>query len=191
MLLWASVRPAGRAWVEELTVAAVAFGSLPLLNALTTDRHLGVTIPTGNWVLASFDLTALATGILFGIAAIKVHRKSRADRRGQRRSITGRSALMSGRRTMLRYRWSVASRILAVLGGYGFISLLAMALALCLPMPRFEAVMTAIMVSFIAYAAIIMAVFHERSVSRVWAWLVVASIPLAIISLLLWSSGST
>jgi hypothetical protein len=75
MLLWASTRPPGKAWAEELSIAATAFGSLPLLNAITTDRHLGVTIPAGDWALAAFDLTALVVGVLFGVAAAKVHQK--------------------------------------------------------------------------------------------------------------------
>ncbi len=75
------------------------------------------------------------------------------------------------------YRWSVASRALAAtVGGYGLASLLAAALALILPMPRLEAVMTSVMVSLLAYAAIIMAVFHARSSMRAWMWLAGASV---------------
>lgn len=74
--LWAAVRRAGgRAWVELLITAALAFLLLPLLNALTTDRNLWNAIRGGEWVLASFDLTMVAIGAVFAMAAIKVHRR--------------------------------------------------------------------------------------------------------------------
>ena len=75
MAIWAAARPAGKAWVEILSFAAGAFGLLPLLNALTTNHHLGVTLPAGDWALAGFDLTVLAIGACFAMAAVKVHRK--------------------------------------------------------------------------------------------------------------------
>lgn len=93
---------------------------------------------------------------------------------------------MSRRHATSRYRWSVASRVLAAsVGGYGLVSVLAAALALSLPMPRLEAVMTAIMVSFLAYAAIIMTIFHTRRVSRIWIWLCIAAVPPSVVTMLL------
>lgn len=77
MLVYPAVRSAGRAWVEELSIAAGLFGLLPVLNALTTDRHLGVTIPAGDWALAGFDLTVLALGTGLAITAVIVHTKMR------------------------------------------------------------------------------------------------------------------
>ena len=44
-------------------------------GALTTDRHLGVTLPAGDWTLAGFDLTMLALGAAFGYMAVKVKRR--------------------------------------------------------------------------------------------------------------------
>ena len=76
MLLWAAIRPVKKAWIEELSLAAIAFGTLPVLNALTTNRHLGVTLPAGDWGLVGFDLTMLATGALFGLAAVIVGRRT-------------------------------------------------------------------------------------------------------------------
>lgn len=76
MLLHAFVRPASRGWAEQLWLAACAFGLLPVLNALTTDRHLGVTLPAGVWELAGFDLTVLAMGIGFAVAAWTVARRA-------------------------------------------------------------------------------------------------------------------
>lgn len=52
-LLYALCRPIPRAWFELLALAAVAYLSLPILNVLTTDRHLGVTLQAQDVVLAS------------------------------------------------------------------------------------------------------------------------------------------
>ena len=78
LLLYPALRPPPRAWRETLWLAAAAFALLPLLNLLTTDRHLGVTLPAGDWVLAGFDLTMLALGGCFAVAARRVRRKQLA-----------------------------------------------------------------------------------------------------------------
>ncbi len=58
-----------RGWKEQLTVAATLFVLLPLVNLMTTGSHLFVTLPVGNWRLASVDLVCLMAGVLlFGIA---------------------------------------------------------------------------------------------------------------------------
>lgn len=59
------------AWSELFAVGGVAFLSLPLLNALTTDQHLGnsltpVTAPSDP-TLASVDLTMLVVGLVFSV----------------------------------------------------------------------------------------------------------------------------
>jgi len=78
MLLHALLRPRLRVWVEQLWVASAAFGLLPLLNVMTTDRHLGKTLPAGIWNLAGFDLTVLIFGIAFAITAWRRPRGSDA-----------------------------------------------------------------------------------------------------------------
>src|SRR5690606_28316665 len=74
LLVHAAVRPRQRAWTEQLALAALAWMALPLVNALTTTRHLGHSLATGDWVFAGFDLTALALGILFGWTAWRTRR---------------------------------------------------------------------------------------------------------------------
>ncbi len=64
MLIHAAIRSNQRAWVEQLAIAALVFGGLPLLNMATTDRHLGHSLASGDWVFAGFDLTMLATGLV-------------------------------------------------------------------------------------------------------------------------------
>ena len=82
MLMHATLRlrftDALRVWQEQLWLAAAALCAVPLLNALTTERHLGVTLRAGDWVLAGVDLTLLALGLFLAMAAVKVGRKRRA-----------------------------------------------------------------------------------------------------------------
>lgn len=82
-LLHAMVRRGRAAWVEQLALAAALFGAVPLLNALTTPWHLGVTLAEGDWAMAGFDLACLASGLLLGWAAWKMQR---AEARGQQRA---------------------------------------------------------------------------------------------------------
>ncbi|MBB4845111.1 putative iron-regulated membrane protein [Paucibacter oligotrophus] len=77
LLLHAALRPVARAWSEQATVAALAFGLLPVLNALTTHRHLGASLPQGDWVMAGFDLAMLALGAVFAGLARHLVRKAR------------------------------------------------------------------------------------------------------------------
>ncbi|MBN9341065.1 MAG: PepSY domain-containing protein, partial [Comamonadaceae bacterium] len=74
-IMYGLLRPEKRAWTEVLSLAALAFGLVPLLNALTTDRHLGVTLPAGDGGLAGFDLSMLALALLLGAAAWRLRRK--------------------------------------------------------------------------------------------------------------------
>jgi len=75
LFCYAAFRPEKRAWVEIFGLAAAAFGLLPLLNALTTDRHLGVTVLAGDWPLAGVDLTMLAFGVVFASLAWRLHQR--------------------------------------------------------------------------------------------------------------------
>lgn len=82
MLLHAALRPTARAWVEQFCVASTAFLLLPVLNALTTDRHLGASLPAGDWVFAGFDLALLGLGLAFAGCAWWVARLSPAGPAG-------------------------------------------------------------------------------------------------------------
>ena len=77
--LYACFRDIRKAWVEILWLAAAAFALIPLLNLLTTDKHLGMTLTAGEWVLAGFDLTMLGLGAAFAWMAIKVRRRWLTD----------------------------------------------------------------------------------------------------------------
>jgi len=68
-LLAGLARPTRRMWQLQLGIGALLFAGLPLLNALTTATHLGVSLRTGLWPVAGFDLVALALGLGLGAAA--------------------------------------------------------------------------------------------------------------------------
>lgn len=71
------VRPAKRAWFELLSLAAAAYVLIPGINALTTDRHLGITLRHGDWGLAGFDFAMFGLAGVFAGIAIKLQRKWR------------------------------------------------------------------------------------------------------------------
>ncbi|KDD15290.1 PepSY-associated TM helix domain-containing protein [Bordetella bronchiseptica] len=67
-----------RKWRDLLALAAFMAAALPVLNLWTTQRHLGVSLPAGDWVMAGFDLTALACAALLGWMAWRAARKAAA-----------------------------------------------------------------------------------------------------------------
>ncbi|HYG07583.1 MAG TPA: PepSY-associated TM helix domain-containing protein [Stenotrophomonas sp.] len=73
-LLAAFVWPKRAMWAWQLYVAAALFAGIPLLNALTTGIHLGVTIPAGLWSLAGVDLVCLGLGLCLAVAARRMQR---------------------------------------------------------------------------------------------------------------------
>ena len=69
--LLAQIRPTRAMWRLQLTLGAVLLAGIPVLNALTTDTHLGVSLFGGPALraVAGFDLVVLALGLLLGYAA--------------------------------------------------------------------------------------------------------------------------
>jgi len=63
-LLAAFIWPKRMMWAWQLYVGTTLFALLPVVNAFTTQAHLGATIASGDWVLASFDLTMVAFGAM-------------------------------------------------------------------------------------------------------------------------------
>ena len=76
--LYALCRPIVRAWLEILSAASLAYLLLPLLNALTTERHLGASLAHQDYVLASIDLGFVFLGSILAWAAYKVWLKREA-----------------------------------------------------------------------------------------------------------------
>ena len=79
-LFFALARPLARAWIELLWATCAAYALIPVLNALTTDRHLGQALAAGDWVFAGFELTMLGLAALFAIMALKVQKRLKPGR---------------------------------------------------------------------------------------------------------------
>ena len=76
----------------------------------------------------------------------------------------------------VRYRWSVASRVLAaVVGGYAFTSATTVLLALVWPLPQAEAVLASTMLSFALYTGVLVWIFAVKRLRTVWLGLVIAT----------------
>ncbi|MCD8568689.1 MAG: hypothetical protein LRY50_10325 [Geovibrio sp.] len=64
-----------KAWVDQLWLCAGLYALIPAVNALTSSMNLFKAFSAGNMVVAGFDLTALAAGVLFAVTAVIVSRK--------------------------------------------------------------------------------------------------------------------
>jgi len=73
-LLAAVIWPKRMMWVWQLYLGAALFALVPLVNALTTQAHLGVTLRSGDWVLAGFDLVMLAFGAMLAMCGWRMQR---------------------------------------------------------------------------------------------------------------------
>jgi len=74
-LFYALARPLHRAWIELFWAGCVAYALVPVVNALTTDRHLLNSLRAGDWVFAGFDLTMWGLAALLALMAVKVTRR--------------------------------------------------------------------------------------------------------------------
>lgn len=80
---------------------------------------------------------------------------------------------------------AVASRLLASsLGGYALAQLLPVALVASLApaLPRADAVLVAMQLSFVVYALALMAAFAARNARRAWAGMLLASLGSAVVA---------
>lgn len=75
MMLHAVWREELKAWCEQFALAALLFALLPLLNGLTTGRHLLASLPAGDWSMAGMDLGLLAIGLLCAGVALYLRRR--------------------------------------------------------------------------------------------------------------------
>ena len=74
-MAWAMLRPPARGAVELLSTAAVAALLAPMTNAVVTGDHLLRTMARGDWMVAGFDLGALALACGFiGLAHATLRR---------------------------------------------------------------------------------------------------------------------
>lgn len=81
----------------------------------------------------------------------------------------------------VRYAMQVASRAIAALfGGYALAAMTTAGLSRWLPLPRVEAVMTGMLSSFAIYATVAIVAFAVNRAWRIWLYLAIAGVPLAI-----------
>ena len=74
----AALRPAGRAWIEQLTACAALCLALPLLNWTTVGEHFVLYLQRGDLERGWLEVTALAFGLLSAWCAWKLHRRQQA-----------------------------------------------------------------------------------------------------------------
>jgi hypothetical protein len=80
----------------------------------------------------------------------------------------------------------VIQRILAAaIGGYALAAAVSACLSYALPMPRADATLTGILVSFLIYVGVVMWVFAARSLKRLWWQLGGATVVFGALALLL------
>ncbi|WP_418186420.1 PepSY-associated TM helix domain-containing protein [Aliarcobacter lanthieri] len=75
LILYAFYRPVKKAWVESFYIASFAFAMIPIINFLTTDKHLGVTLVQGDFVLALVDITMLLFALCFALFGYRLQKK--------------------------------------------------------------------------------------------------------------------
>ncbi|WP_207802832.1 PepSY-associated TM helix domain-containing protein [Roseicella frigidaeris] len=68
--------PGLRSWATQFAAAALLGLLLPVLNLLTTHRHLGVSLPAGDWAMAGTDLLVAAFGLLLGLLSWRLFRRA-------------------------------------------------------------------------------------------------------------------
>lgn len=87
------LRPVHKAWVETLAVSAMTFATVPVANALLTNRGFLASLRSGDWLFVSFDLAMLVIAAALAFAAKHAHAK-----RGElpRRRSGALSTLVSG-----------------------------------------------------------------------------------------------
>lgn len=78
------IRPARRAWIETLSIAAALCAAVPVVNALTTDRGPIRSIAAGDGLFLSVDIVMLCAAALLGFAARQVALKPVALPRARR-----------------------------------------------------------------------------------------------------------
>jgi hypothetical protein len=67
-------------------------------------------------------------------------------------------------KTEQHYRWKITLRVLlAIMGGYVLTNLASILISFLLPLPKSDAVMTALLLSFIIYTCVVIWVFSLRS----------------------------
>lgn len=90
------------------------------------------------------------------------------------------------------YRLAITSRVMAaVLGGYLVATLASLCVTLLLPLPRAEAVLSGLMISFLFYLVAVLWCFACRTAWLAWLGLLVPSALMAIVAGLAYGLGQS
>jgi uncharacterized iron-regulated membrane protein len=73
-LVLAFLWPRRRMWSLQLWIGGLLFAAIPLLNVLTSTRHLGHTLSEGDWAVAGVDIVTCAIGVVICYTAVRVQR---------------------------------------------------------------------------------------------------------------------
>lgn len=76
-LLYAATRSPTTAWIGLLRLSALIYGAVPIVNALTTDKHLAYSLMAQDWAIAGVDISMLVFALLSGYLANTLHRRWR------------------------------------------------------------------------------------------------------------------
>ena len=96
-----------------------------------------------------------------------------------------------GKTVTARYRWAVASRVVAAfVGGYALMSAATVVIALLWPLPKAQALLTATMLSFALYTVFVLWAFHARDLRWVWGAVVGGTVLLSLAAWLLGAGGA-
>lgn len=74
--LYALIRPRDLILRDVSIFGALTSLALPVVNAVTSQRHLAASVSHGDWALAGVDLAVLLTGLVFGLVAAHSHKRS-------------------------------------------------------------------------------------------------------------------
>ena len=75
-LLYPLIRSKLKAWIDQLYVAAFAFAALPVINSITTGRHIFKSFKENDWIFVGFDLTSLSVGLICAISAYAINKRA-------------------------------------------------------------------------------------------------------------------
>lgn len=93
-------------------------------------------------------------------------------------------------KTEQHYRWKITLRVmLAITGGYVLTNLASILISFLLPLSKSDAVMTALLLSFIIYTCVVIWVFSVKSLRTVFLGLTSTSLAIGVAALILYFSG--
>ncbi|MGR6873471.1 PepSY domain-containing protein [Pseudomonas sp. HK3] len=70
-------------WIKQLLLGSALYLSLPILNAVTSDKNLVIAALQGDWVMVGFDLTMILFGLMFAYAARYLIKKTQTQTQTQ------------------------------------------------------------------------------------------------------------